>query len=92
MKYPSHQEQLVALKRIEGQIRGVQKMIQEGQYCVDILIQLHAAVGAIFRVEDAVLNKHLNSCFVHVLEGKSSAQKQDKINEIVALLKKFRKP
>ena len=89
--YPAHHDQLVALKRIEGQLRGIQKMITDGKYCVDILTQLHAAVGAILRVEDAVLSKHFGGCVVHAFDGKSRAKKQEKINEIMGLLKKFRR-
>ena len=53
----SHHKQLVSLKRIEGQVRGVQKMIEEERYCIDILTQLHSVVGAILRVEDNIFKK-----------------------------------
>jgi len=89
--YPSHKNQLNALKRVEGQIRGVQKMIEEGQYCVDILTQLNACVGAILRVEDEVLENHLNHCVADSFKGKSDLEKQKKIKEVVDLIKKFRK-
>jgi DNA-binding FrmR family transcriptional regulator len=49
----THEEQLVFLKKIEGQVRGIQKMIKEKRYCVDILTQLHSIIGAISRVENA---------------------------------------
>jgi DNA-binding FrmR family transcriptional regulator len=40
-KHPCHKEQLASIRRIEGQIRGIQKMIDEGQYCIDILNQIN---------------------------------------------------
>ena len=86
-----HKEQIVSLKKIEGQIRGVQKMIETKRYCVDILTQLHSIVGAIFSVEDKILDRHLQGCVSQALRGKSDTEKQKKINEILQLLKRFRK-
>jgi len=91
MKNPSHEDQLVALKRIEGQIQGVQRMIKERRYCVDILTQLHAVVGAILRVENRILRRHLEGCVTHTLKGRSEREKQEKIDEIIDLIMKFRK-
>ncbi|MCQ9208742.1 MAG: metal-sensitive transcriptional regulator [Omnitrophica bacterium] len=87
----AHAEQLVFLRKIEGQIRGVQKMIVEKRYCIDILIQLHSIVGAILRVEDKILKKHLEGCVTEALKGKSGLEKQKKIDEVLNLLKKFRR-
>jgi DNA-binding FrmR family transcriptional regulator len=87
----THEEQLVFLKKIEGQIRGVQKMIAQKRYCIDILIQLHSIVGAILRVEDNVLRKHLKGCVVQALKGRSELEKNKKIEEVMYLLKKFRR-
>jgi len=86
-----HKEQIIFLKKIEGQIRGIQKMIGDKRYCVDILIQLHSIVGAIFRVEDNILDRHLQGCVSQALRGKSDLEKQKKIDEILQLLKRFRK-
>ncbi|HBR15904.1 MAG TPA: hypothetical protein DD723_10280 [Candidatus Omnitrophica bacterium] len=88
--YPSHEDQLVALKRIEGQVRGVQKMIEEGRYCVDIMTQLASVCGAIASVRDKILEKHLNGCVREALRGKSEKDKQDKIDEVIDVLRKFR--
>ena len=87
----THQEQLQFLKKIEGQIRGVQKMIEEKRYCVDIIIQIHSIIGALFRVENEIFRKHLQHCVVDALKGKSEIEKQKKINEVIELLAKFRK-
>ncbi|NQT95245.1 MAG: metal-sensitive transcriptional regulator [Candidatus Omnitrophica bacterium] len=86
-----HKEQIAFLKKIEGQIRGVQKMIEDKRYCVDILIQLQSIAGAIFRVEDKVFERHLQGCVTQALRGKSDADRQKKVDEILVLLKKFRK-
>ncbi len=90
-QFITHEEQLVALKRIEGQIRGVQRMIEEKRYCVDILTQLHSIVGAVSRVEGKILRKHLEGCVTEALKGGPEVEKQKKIDEIMGLIARFRK-
>jgi len=86
--HPCHKENIVALKRIEGQVRGVQKMIEEERYCVDILSQLHSIIGAIGSVKRKIYKKHLENCVTEALQGDSAIEKQNKINEILDLLSK----
>ncbi|NOR15632.1 MAG: metal-sensing transcriptional repressor [Candidatus Aminicenantes bacterium] len=87
----SHEAELVRLRRIEGQIRGIQKMIEEKRYCVDILTQLNSIVGAIKSVEENILERHLKGC-VHQSFTKGNKQdKNTKIDEVIDVLKKFRK-
>ncbi|MHC4525580.1 MAG: metal-sensitive transcriptional regulator [Planctomycetota bacterium] len=57
--HPDHSDNSVALRRIEGQVRGVQRMVEEKKYCVDILTQISAIKGALARVEENILRKHL---------------------------------
>jgi len=87
----THTEQLAFLKKIEGQIRGIQRMIEEKRYCVDIITQMHSIIGALYRVEDHVFKKHVEGCVVHALKGKSQIERQKKIDEIAALIARFRK-
>jgi DNA-binding FrmR family transcriptional regulator len=87
----THDEELARLRKIEGQIRGIQKMITEKRYCIDILTQLNAVVGAIERVEERVLEKHLRGCVNHSFAEGGEGDRQKKINEIVEVLRKFRK-
>lgn len=86
-----HTGQLEFLRKIEGQIRGIQKMIQEKRYCVDIITQLHSITGALYRVENEIFRKHIEGCVVKSLQGKSELEKQHKINEIIELIARFRK-
>ena len=90
-KYPSHAKETVALKRIEGQIRGIQNMVTEGKYCVDILTQIHAVMGALARVEDNILERHLEHCVSKAVKGKSTADRGKKFEELMALIKRFRR-
>ncbi len=92
MKNPTtHEEQLQFLKKIEGQVAGIRRMIEEKRYCVDILVQIRSIIGALYRVEGEIFRKHLDGCVVGALKGKSEAEKQKKINEVIELLGKFRK-
>ena len=87
-KNPSHEDNLVALRRIEGQIRGVQKMIESRKYCIDILNQIYAIKGALARVEEKVLEKHFQHCVTEAVEGNS---KQEKLDEILKLIHRTRR-
>lgn len=88
---PNHHDQLIALKRIEGQVRGLQKMIEDKRYCIDIMTQISAVTGALLKVQDNILDKHLNMCVNNALTGKSLAEKKEKIKEVISVIKKFRK-
>lgn len=79
------------LKRIEGQIRGVQRMVEKGRYCVDVLTQIDAITSALARVQDQILEAHLNHCVAEAMEGSDGAERREKVDEVVGLLKKFRR-
>lgn len=87
----SHEEQLEFLRKIEGQVRGIQRMIQEKRYCVDIITQIQSIIGALCRVENEIFKKHIDGCVVDALKGKSELEKQKKIDEVIELISKFRK-
>lgn len=87
----THEEQIKFLKKIEGQIRGIQRMIEEKRYCVDIIFQMRSIVGALHRVEDDIFKKHVENCVVSTLKGKSEAEKLKKINEVIDIISRFRK-
>ena len=86
MKHPCHKEQLANLKRIEGQVRGVQGMIEEGKYCVDILNQIKALKNSLITVEARILKTHLRECIKESLEGDD--QFDSKIDEIMKIMKR----
>ncbi|MDX1624740.1 MAG: metal-sensitive transcriptional regulator [Gemmatimonadota bacterium] len=80
------------LRRIEGQVRGLQKMLDEERYCVEILTQIDAASAALARVQDRILESHINHCVADALEeGAELSERREKVDEIVDLLKKFRR-
>jgi len=88
---PSHKDNLVALRRIEGQVRGVQRMIENRKYCIDILNQIHAVKGALGRVEEKILKKHFQHCVTEAVKGTSEKEKKQKLDEILKLIQQTRK-
>jgi len=88
-KGTSQKDKLHALRRIEGQIRGIHRMIEEGRYCIDILRALGAAVGALKAVEAEILKTHLNGCVKAAFKGPSGKEKESKLDEIYQLFKGF---
>ena len=90
-KNPKHTDNLVALRRIEGQVRGVQRMIEDHKYCIDILTQIQAVHGALARVEEKILEKHFQHCVTEAVLGKSEKEKQQKLDEILKLIHQTRK-
>lgn len=79
------------LKRVEGQIRGLQKMVENDRYCIDILMQTAAVVSAIHGFEDVVMEQHLNTCVTDAIRSGDPEEKREKIEEIMEVLSKFRK-
>ena len=88
---PDHDPKLVSrLNRIEGQVRGISKMVADGRYCIDILTQLQAVRAALTKVETAILQEHLGKCVEGALTSGDPVDQRAKINELVQLLEKSR--
>jgi len=77
---------LARLRRIEGQVRGLQRMIEEGRYCVDILTQIAAIRAALNKVGLSVLESHTRGCVVGAIEEQAG---DEAIAELMAVLSKF---
>ena len=86
----AHGEQIARLRRIEGQIRGVQRMIEEERYCIDILNQLQAVEAALKRVEANILKKHVQGCVAVAVRTGSEREQDAKLDEIIKLLFRFK--
>lgn len=86
--HASHTRQLARLRRIEGQVRGVAAMIENGRYCVDILTQLHAARAALARVERDILDDHASACVADAVASGDPALQREKMEELTELLRR----
>ncbi len=76
------------LKRIEGQVRGVQKMVEENRYCIDILVQISAINAALKKVGFNLLERHANHCVSKAIrEGNG----EESIRELMDVIKQFSK-
>jgi DNA-binding FrmR family transcriptional regulator len=87
--YSADKEKILArLKRIEGQLRGIQKMVTDDKYCVDILIQISSVQGATQRVGNLILEDHIKGC---VREAVENDEGDKSINELVDIIQRFTK-
>lgn len=87
----SHKDNLNALKRINGQVTGVQRMIEDEKYCIDIVIQIHAAIHALHRVSDKIFIKHIEHCVKDTFLNKSEKKRAEKIDELIKVIKSLHK-
>jgi DNA-binding FrmR family transcriptional regulator len=76
------------LNRIEGQVRGVARMVEEGRYCIDILTQLQAARAALAGVETAMLKDHLSHCIESAIVSGDKEEQRAKASELIQLLER----
>lgn len=90
MKRPktTHNENLARLARIEGQIRGIRRMIENGAYCIDILTQLQAAHRALHAVAQKVFRKHVENCIASAIRGRSAKEMEQKMTEVMEVLRR----
>lgn len=77
------------LKRIEGQVRGVQKMVESDRYCADIMVQIAAINQALRAVARELLNNHLRHCATEAIRGASSIEAEKMYDELLDLFAKF---
>lgn len=87
--YPSHKEDLSRLNRVSGQIDGIRKMIENGRYCPEILIQLRAARSALKGIEINILERYLSTCVSNAFASDNKKEKDEKIAELLDLFKRF---
>ena len=78
------------LRRIEGQVQGLQRMIEHEAYCVDILLQISAVQGALEQVEKLLLGRHIESCVTDAMRSGSRSERQQKIDELLDVFARFR--
>ena len=76
------------LSRIEGQVRGVARMIEEDRYCIDVLTQIQAVRAALAKVETELLNDHLHHCVEAAISGGDAGDQRQKVNELIHLLQR----
>jgi DNA-binding FrmR family transcriptional regulator len=74
------------LSRIEGQVRGLSRMVEEERYCIDIVTQISAVRAALRRVEEEVLKDHVAHCVEHAIASGDKSDQRQKIAELMAVI------
>ena len=77
------------LRRIEGQVQGLQRMIDADAYCVDVLLQISAVQGALEQVQKLLLGRHIESCVADALRSGSKSERQQKVEELLDVFSRF---
>jgi DNA-binding FrmR family transcriptional regulator len=77
------------LRRISGQVSAVERMIEEDEYCVDILMQIAAANGALGKVGQIILESHIHSCVTNAMRDGNDKERKQKLEELISLFQKY---
>lgn len=86
-----HESALRRLKTVEGHIRGIQRMIEEDVYCIDVIRQIQAVQGALNKVSSIVLEEHLNSCVITAVRGEDPSERERVLEEIIDVFEASKK-
>jgi DNA-binding FrmR family transcriptional regulator len=81
---------LKRLSRIEGQVRGLSRMVEEDRYCIDIVTQIAAVRAALRRVEEEVLRAHVGHCVAHAMRSGDEAEQRQKVDELIEVIARAR--
>ena len=81
-------EYLKRLRRIEGQARGLQRMVEEDQYCMDILAQTRAVERALEKLDAVILRGHLDTCVTTAIQDDNPAERERVIGELMQVFEK----
>lgn len=79
------------LKRIEGQVRGIIKMLEDERYCIDVLTQMQAVKSALARAESEILKDHATGCVNAAIQSGDEAAQREKVSELVDLFDKLKR-
>ena len=90
MQYKRHDSCITRLKKIEGQVRGLARMIDDKRYCIDILTQVQAVKAALGKVEGEILKDHVENCVGNAIASGDSEEQRQKFAELVDVLGKYR--
>jgi CsoR family transcriptional regulator, copper-sensing transcriptional repressor len=88
--YAPHKDALLKrLRRIEGQVRGIERMVEEDRYCIDVLTQIAAVETALEAVASKVLEDHVSHCVAGALASGDEAEATAKTDELIAAVNRF---
>ena len=76
------------LNRVEGQVRGIAKMVEDDRYCIDVVTQIEAARAALARIESDLLRQHLGHCVHRAKNSKNASEQAKVIEELVGVFRR----
>lgn len=76
------------LNRVEGQVRGIAKMVEEDRYCIEVVTQIEAARAALARIESDLLRQHLGHCVHRAMNSKNASEQEKVIEELVGVFRR----
>jgi DNA-binding FrmR family transcriptional regulator len=79
------------LRKIQGQVGGITRMVEDDRYCVDVLVQISAVRSALGKVARLLLESHVETCVAHAIENGTKKQRQEKLDELFDVLGRFGK-
>lgn len=88
--HPDHSKELNRIKRMQGQLEGIKKMIEAQKYCPEILIQTRAVSSAVRSLETKILEKHLRHCVNQAFQTKDKKESEKKMKELLDIFKRGR--
>lgn len=88
MKQDTSDACLKRLGKIEGQVRGISRMVEEKRYCIDVITQIAAVRAALRRVEEAVLKDHVSHCVQHAIASGDAAEQRKKVAELMDVIER----
>lgn len=77
-----HRDNIQRLKIVEGHIRGIQRMLENDQYCIDVISQIQAVQAALNKISTNLLDGHLNSCLLSAIQGEDPVERTRVLKEI----------
>lgn len=80
-----NQQIIRRLKSVEGHIRGIQKMVDEDAYCIDIVNQIQAVQAALSKINSLVLDRHLHTCVTTAIQGDDADERERVITEVLSV-------
>ncbi len=88
MRHDTAETCLKRLNKIEGQVRGISRMVEERRYCIDVITQIAAVRAALRRVEEAVLKDHVSHCVQHAIASGDPDEQRKKVAELMEVIER----
>jgi len=90
MQHETKKACLSRLNRVEGQVRGLAKMVEDDRYCIDVVTQVQAVIAALKKVEGEILKDHISHCVEHAIKSGDKKAQRAKVQELVDTLSRAR--